>query len=95
MYKPYMDIGAIPNQSDVVFVITFEALPLDDLVYPEVVTVFKDFDSVEQYLKSHQVIRVGNLLTSDQDAETKDIKYIENIYEITVFDVITGKEIEV
>lgn len=95
MYKPYMDIGSIPNKSDVVFVITFEALPLDDLVYPEVVTVFKDFDSVEQYLKSHHVIRVGNLLTSDQDAETKDIKYIENIYEITVFDVITGKEIEV
>jgi len=90
-----MDIGAIPNQSDVVFVITFEALPLDDLVYPEVVTVFKDFDSVEQHLKSHHVIRVGDLLTSDQDAETKDIKYIENIYEITVFDVITGKEIEV
>lgn len=95
MYKPYMDIVAIPNQSDVVFVITFEALPLEDLVYPEVVTVFKDFDSVEKYLKAHHVIRVGDLLTSDQDAETKDIKYIENIYDITVFDVITGKEIEV
>lgn len=95
MYKTYIDIESIPEQSDIVFVITFEALPLDDLVYPEVVAVFKDFDSVEQYLKAHHVMHVGTLLTSDQEAENKDIKDIEKIYEITVFDVITGKQINV
>lgn len=100
MYKKYMNFiskhskfKSIPDNSEIVFVITLEADPQDDLNYPEVVAVFKEFDSVEHYLKENNVIDLGYLLTSDKDAKNKNINYIQYIYEISVFDVSTGKQI--
>ncbi|WP_367141767.1 hypothetical protein V6C49_12310 (plasmid) [Staphylococcus capitis subsp. capitis] len=50
MYKKHINFKSIPSDVEVVFVITLEQSPLDDLDYPEVVAVFKEFDSVEKYL---------------------------------------------
>lgn len=79
----------------IAIIITLEQSPLDDLDYPEVVAVFKEFDSVEKYLKENNVISVNSLLTSDNNANNKDIKFIENIYEVSVFDINSGKYINV
>lgn len=95
MYKKHINFKSIPSDVEVVFVITLEQSPLDDLDYPEVVAVFKEFDSVEKYLTENNVISVGSLLTSDVEAKTKDIRYIDRIYEISVFDVNTGMRINV
>lgn len=95
MYKKHINFKSIPSDVEVVFVITLEQSPLDDLDYPEVVAVFKEFDSVEKYLKENNVIIVSSLLTSDNNANNKDIKFIENIYEVSVFDINSGKYINV
>lgn len=95
MYKKHINFKSIPSDVEVVFVITLEQSPLDDLDYPEVVAIFKEFDSVEKYLTENNVISVGSLLTSDVEAKTKDIRYIDRIYEISVFDVNTGMRINV
>ena len=85
--------NGISAESEIVFVITLEHSLLDDLEYPEVVAVFKEFDLVEKYLKEHNVISVGHILTSDKNAENKDISFIEDIYEVSVFNLNTGKQI--
>lgn len=95
MYKKHINLTSIPSKSEVVFVITLEVDPLDDLDYPEVVAIFKKLDAVEEYLKANNINSVGSLLTSDPDANIKDIKFIENIYEISVFDINTGECINV
>lgn len=95
MYKKHINFKSIPSDVEAVFVITLEQSPLDDLDYPEVVAVFKEFDSVEKYLKENNVISVNSLLTSDNNANNKDIKFIENIYEVSVFDINSGKYINV
>lgn len=95
MFKKHVNFTSIPNEKEIVFVITLEEMPLDDLDYPEVVAIFKEFDSVEKYLTENNVISVGSLLTSDVEAKTKDIRYIDKIYEISIFDVNTGMRINV
>ncbi|HCY2893779.1 TPA: hypothetical protein O1I26_002645 [Staphylococcus aureus] len=100
MYENYMNFikkntkyKQLSDKSEIVYVITFESDPQEDLDNPEVVAVFKEFDSVEHYLKENDVVDLGYLLTSDKDTQNKNTSYMRDVYEISVFDVSTGKKI--
>ena len=85
MYEEYMNFisknaKSMPDTSEIVFVITFERDPSEDLSEPEVVAVFKEFDLVERYLKEHNVVDLGYLLTSDKDTQMENSDYMRNIY---------------